>query len=299
MTLRIHRQIRSRALTFGLAAGLAAAGCGGDPGGAPAPSTPAVPPAVPQPSLAVSFIEGAARLAEGETAEIPVRWSGGSPGSALQIGVTAQNQTTTDDDYELLSASFEIPPSAASGTAVVSLRALEDEMFAEGDETLSLQLVAPSGAAVQVGGNLGISIEEAGVSPCAGIRIGAEPPSRQDRREGRPATLQPSETARTRFIVVSGPGSEAVALDWIGPYRDYDLASWNPSFRPRRVNSSTLFHVILENWSFDLEESTLRHEIQVEWLAELEVGLRFRSADGACAGEPVAACTGAGCELRP
>ena len=293
MTVRIQRLIRSRALTSGLAAGLAAAGCGGDPGGAPAPSTPAVP----QPSLAVSFVEGAARLAEGETAEIPVRWSGGSPGSALQIGVTAQNQTTTDDDYELLSASFEIPPSAASGTAVVSLRALEDELFAEGDETLSLQLVAPSGAAAQVGGNLDISIEEAGVSPCAGIRIGAEPPSRQDRREG--TTLQPSETARTRFIVVSGPGSEAVALDWIGPYRDYDLSSWNPSFRRRTVNSSTLFHVVLENWSFDLEESTLRHEIHVEWLAELEVGLRFRSADGACAGEPVAACTGGGCELRP
>jgi hypothetical protein len=293
MTVRIQRLIRSRALTSGLAAGLAAAGCG-DPSGAPAPSAPAVP----QPSLAVSFVEDAARLAEGETAEIPVRWSGGSPGRALRIGVTAQNQTTTDDDYELLSASFEIPQSAASGTAVVSLRALEDEMFAEGDETLSLQLVAPSGAAVQVGGNLGISIEEAGVSPCAGIRIGAEPPSRQDSWE-EGATLQPSETARTRFIVVSGPGSEAVALDWIGPYRDYDLSSWNPSFRRRTVNSSTLFHVILENWSFDMEESTLRHEIQVEWLAELEVGLRFRSADGACAGEPVAACTGGGCELRP
>ena len=293
MTVRIQRLIRSRALTFGLAAGLAAAGCGGDPGGAPALSTPAVS----QPSLAVSFVEGAARLAEGETAEIPVRWSVGPPGRTLQIGVTAQNQTATDDDYELLSATFEIPQSAASGTAVVSLRALEDEMFAEGDETLSLQLVAPSGTPVQVGGSLGVSIEETGVSPCAGIRIGAEPPSREDRWE-QGATLQPSETARTRFFVVSGPGSEAVSVDWVGPYRDYDLASWNPSFRRRRVNSSTLFHVILENWSFDMEAATLRHEIHLEWLSELEVGLQFRSADGACVGEPVAACTGAGCELR-
>lgn len=48
-----------------------------------------------------------------------------------------------------------------------------------------------------------------------------------------------------------------------------------------------------------MEESTLRHEINVVWLSELEIGRRFRSADGACAGEPVVACTGAGCELRP
>ena len=288
----MRRLIRSRGMTSGLMAGLAAAGCGA-PSDAPAPSTPAAP----QPSFTVSFVESAARLVEGETAEIPVRWSVGSPGRALQIGVTAQDQTTTADDYQLSSESFEIPQSAASGTAVVSLRALEDELFAEGDETLSLRLVVPSGAAVQLGGNLDISIEDAGVSPCAGIRIRAEPPWLRDYWE-EGSTLQPSETATTRFIVVSGTGSEAVSLDWIGPYRDYDLGSWNPPFRTRRVNPTNQFHAILEDWSFRLEEATLRHEIQVEWLSELELGLQFRSADGACVGKPVAACTGAGCELR-
>ncbi len=291
MTVRRRLPAGTRGRIVALVA-LAAASCG-DPGGAPAPSVPAAP----QPSLVVAFAEQAVRLAEGETAEIPVRWSGGPPGRALEIGVAAQNRTAGDDDYELVSASFEVPASVASGTAAISLRALEDARFAEGEETLSLQLVGPSGASVRADGALDVSIEEAGVSACAGIRIGAEPPVRRDQWE-EGATLQPSETARTRFVVVSGPGSEAVSLDWIGPYRDYDLGSWNPSFRQRRVNAGNLFHVILEDWSLDPEAASLRHEIQVEWLSELEIGLRFRSADGACAGEPVAACTGAGCELR-
>ena len=95
----------------------------------------------------------------------------------------------------------------------------------------------------------------------------------------------------TRFTLVSETGSEDIALDWFGPYRDYDLSSWNPSFRRRNVNSSALFHMVLANWLFHPEESALRHEFRLEWLSNLEVGLRFRSADGAC--------TGAGCELRP
>ena len=286
-----RRRSGSRALVLGLAAGLGA-GCG-DGGGAPTTGAPAPSSS----SLTVAFDDAMAALAEGETAEVPVRWSGGAAGRALTIGVVAEDGTATEEDYELLSEGFEIP-AAGSGTATVSLRALEDGLFAEGDETLSLRLVAPPGAGVAAGGSLEVAIRDAGVSPCAGIRIRAEPPSLQDLwGEGR--TEQPSETARTRFVLVSGAGSEGVALDWIGPYRDYDLRAWNPSFRRRNVNSSTLFHVVIENWSFHPEESALRHELRLEWLSELEVGLRFRSADGACAGEPVAACTGSGCELRP
>ena len=236
-------------------------------------------------------------MAEGQTAEIPVRWSGSS-GSALRIGVAVRGGSATGEDYELLTADFEIPKSAASGTAAVSLRALEDELFAEGDETLSLELSAPAGTSVQFGGDLAVSIEDAGVSPCTGIRVAAEPPLLRDRLERR-TTVQPSETATTVFTLVSGPGSEAVALDWIGPYRDYDLGSWNPSNRPRVVSPTNLFDVVVANWSFQPEESAIRHEFEVEWLSELEIGLRFRSADGACIGEPVAVCTGGGCELRP
>ena len=61
---------------------------------------------------------------------------------------------------------------------------------------------------------------------------------------------------------------------------------------------SLVFDLILEDWSFHPEESGLRHEFRLEWLSNLEVGLRFRPADGACTGEPVAACTGGGCELQ-
>ena len=293
MNTRLPWRLAGGSWYLAAAVGLAA-GCGEGTGGAPA--APAAP-STPQASITVSFAEEAARVVEGQTAEIPVRWSGSS-GSALRIGVAARNVSATGDDYELLTADFQIAPSAAGGTTTVSLRALEDEFFAEGDETLSLELSAPAGAAVRLDGGLEVAIEDAGVSPCDGIRIRAEPLSLQDRwRPG--STEQPSETARSRFIVVSGPGSEAVSLDWIGPYRDYDLASWNPSFRPRRVNPTNLFHAIVENWSFHAEGSAVQHEIHVEWLSELELGLQFRSADGACTGEPVAACAGGGCELRP
>ena len=291
MNKRLPWRLAGCSWCFAAALGLAAGGCGDRTGSAPAA------PSAPQASITVSFAEKAARVAEGQTAEIAVRWSG-STSNALRIGVAARNVSATDDDYELVTADFQIAPSAASGTAMVLLRALEDEFFAEGDETLSLELSAPAGAAVRLDGGLDVAIEDAGVSPCDGIRIRAEPPSLRD---GWPpgSTEQPSETARSRFTIVSGPGSEAVSLDWIGPYRDYDLASWNPSFRPRRVNPTNLFHAVVENWSFHAEGSAVQHEIHVEWLSELELGLQFRSADAACTGEPVAACAGGGCELRP
>lgn len=295
-----RRRLRNCTAVLAWAAAFAAAGCGGDGGGAPAPSAPptTTPPAPSPSGLTVSFVQATVTLVEGETAGIPVRWSGGSSATPLQIGVVAQNQTATDEDYELLSESIAIPQAAASGTARVSLRVLEDGLFAEGDETLSVQLVAPSGAPVQVGESLEVAIEDAGISPCAGVRVRAEPPSLRD-LWGPGATEQPSETATTRFVLVSGAGSGSVSVDWIGPYRDYDLYAGQFSFYRQRVSYSNLFDVIVADWSFDPEESGLRHEFHLEWLSNLEVGLRFRSADGACAGEPVAACTGAGCELRP
>lgn len=295
MSASVQRLLAGRFAHFGLAAALAAAGCGDGGGGAP--PTPAAPTA-PQPSITVTFVEDSARVAEGWTTEIQVKWSGGAPSSALRIGVTARNVSATDDDYDLLTSDFEISPSAISGTAAVSLRALEDELFAEGDEIVSLELSAPATAAVGLDGGLEVAIEDAGVSPCAGVRIAAEPPLLTDHWPPG-STEQPSETARSRFTIVSGPGSEAVSVDWIGPYRDYDLASWNPSFRPRRVNPTNLFHTILATWSFRPEESAMLHEFHVEWLSELELGLQFRSADTACIGEPVAVCSGGGCELRP
>ena len=65
------------------------------------------------------------------------------------------------------------------------------------------------------------------------------------------------------------------------------------------VQPTNLFDVVVAGWSFQPEESAFRHEFEVEWLSGLEVGLRFRSANGACIGEPVAVCTGARCKLRP
>ena len=38
--------------------------------------------------------------------------------------------------------------------------------------------------------------------------------------------------------------------------------------------------------------------MEIEWFESKTARLRFRSADGACEGEPTVACTSAGCELR-
>lgn len=286
----------ARIVTLIVAGGLGAAGCNESTGpGAPAAVAPA-----DSSRLTVAFVGNAATVTEGDTVEIPVRYSGGPTTRALPIEIVARNGTTSDADWSLDSESVLIPAASASGTAMVSLRGLEDDLWAEGNETLVLGLVAPPGSSAQVGSSINVSIADAGVSPCAGVRITAEPPELFNRWEGRGNlnVLESPETATIRMTIQSESGAPSVNLDWIGPYRDYYLSTWNPSFRARPVSPNNLLNAILWDWSFESEGSGVRHELRVEWLSEVELALRFRSDDGACRREPVAVCTGIGCALR-
>ena len=248
----------------------------------PVVATP--PPAVvsPPPAASLSFSESVARLTEGEAAEILVVLSGGDASGPLRIEVVAEPDTASDGDYELVTAVLEIPRSAASPTtATVAFRALEDTLFAEGDETLLLRLKPPADSNVEFVRPLPITILDAGVSPCNGVRVRVEPPT----------LTSPGGAVRTQLTLVSDLRAGTVAADWIGPYQDYQGQALG-----RRIQNQ--FNLVVEDWSVRVEGATSHQQITIWWNPEEEFGLRFRSSDGACSNEPVLACTGAACEMR-
>ena len=236
----------------------------------------------PPPPVKVSFVEESERVTEGETIEIKVAVSG-EAGEPLRILVAAEQDTVVDADYELLTSVLEIPPSGVSdATATITLRALEDDYFAEGDETLWLRLGTPQESDVEFGPRLALTIDDAGVSPCDGIRVRVDPPTEFPGGGG---------VVQTRLTLVSDIGAQTVAADWVGPYDDYRE-------QVSRGVSQNQFNLVVEDWSFRTEGVTSHQQITFKWNPEEEFGLRFRSRDGACAGGPVLACTGAGCEMR-
>ena len=258
------------------------------------PTAPPVSP--PTPPITVSFVEESKRVTEGETIEIQVAVSGHASES-VRIQVIAEQDTVVDADYELLTPVLEIPPSGVAGrTTTITFRALEDVYFAEGDETLWLRLGTPEESDVEFGPRLAVTIDDVGVSPCSGIQLRAEPPAITDvaRVRVRDGSSREIRSATTRFTVTSGSDAETVALYWIGPYRDFDLF-FSPVFNAGRTAP---LHVALLNWGLQMDGLTLRHEMDVEWLADETIGLRFRSASKVCIGEPIASCIGSGCELQ-
>lgn len=121
-------------------------------------------------------------------------------------------------------------------------------------------------------------------SPCMGtVVLVATPP----RSVGTAALV----TLEMEFTA----GSETVAFDWIGPYaggRDF-----------RGNLSVERFLLWLTDWTTNVAPGSVRHAMTLAWpagsLPGLETGIRFRSEDGACSGEPSVVCTETGCELRP
>ena len=134
-------------------------------------------------------------------------------------------------------------------------------------------------------------IDDAGVSPCAGIRVSGEPVSSDVFRDyGR--SPERSGAVNVRLMFESDSRARAVAMDWIAPYDDYRFVD------PERRAPDAEFNVVVEEWSYSIEGSTARQTMTVVWNPEEQLGLRFRSRDGTCTGEPTLVCTGAGCEFR-
>ncbi|MXX23419.1 MAG: hypothetical protein F4Z93_10185 [Rhodospirillales bacterium] len=285
---------------------LLAAGCGDGGGGTPAAPGPAVPtpapqPAptpTPQPSANVSFRETATQVREGASADVGIRYRTQDLSAPVALQIVVAGGNASEDDYELSVESLEIPAgSGTSGELEISVRTVEDDSFAEGAETLILSVKPPTGSRVEADGSFELVIEEAGVVPCAGVHVSGQPPVAYDRLTSLPELK--TETATIRLILETDAAAAGVVFDWVGPYKDYHrFATWNPSFRVRNVDPVTQLDQNLVHWSFEPTAQGVRHTLEFEWLAHLDAGLRFRSDDEGCAGEPEAVCTGAGCELR-
>ena len=217
----------------------------------------------------------------------------------ITLQIVASGGDASEDDYVLSAESLEIPAGAGtSGDLALSVQTVEDASFAEGDETLILDVQPPAGSSVQVGGSFELVIAEAGVRPCPGILVSGRPAELNDRWDSLPALE--TETATIRLTVEADSAAAGVVFDWVGPYKDYHRApAWNPSFRVRNVDPVTQLDQNFVHWSFEPTLDGVRHTFEFEWLAHLEAGFRFRSGEGGCVGEPEAVCTGAGCELRP
>lgn len=265
--------------------------CGGGEGTGPtAPAAP--PPAAPPPAVTVEFADSALRITEGETRAIVVQYRVRELTAPLAVQLAPGESAVGAADYKLTGAPFEIPAGASTeGKAEVTLAALLDEDFAEGDEGLSLRLVVPAGASASLGAPLAVTVAEAGVQPCAGLTVRAEPPAAAPDAAG-PGRL-------TTAFAVEWAGSDAV-FEWLGPYGSPEAG--NPHHPYYREDFAwplyPEFNVTV--WRVETSPSQdVRHEIRVDWANDGIAGMRFRSAAGRCGGEPAAVCGADGCELRP
>ena len=239
-----------------------------------------MPAPPPTPALTASFVEDTLRVTEGETAEITIRYSVAAQDSSVRVTVSPLEETATADDYDFPEAGFAIPPgSGTTGTAVLSLAALPDRLFAEGEETLILRLEGPNGVTAQFDqGSARVRINDAAVNPCRGVTIVGEPPQVDTRFS--PSELEEKTVAATVLTLEFLASSEGVTLDWTSPY-----SGTLPTPGGELVG---LWRAMVTDWAFELEGAEVRHDMGIAWFAELEIGLAFHSNDGACLGDPVA-----------
>ena len=261
---------------------LAGAACGGG-GTAPTVTTPE-PPAV-----VVTFASDAVNLKEGETVEITVRYRINNLSSPLSLAISPLGQGAAPEDYELSATTFDIPAGqGVTGTAAISLTALEDNQIAEGEEVVALRLIPPGGIRAELDHNLKVMIGDVGASPCGGVRVMATP-------------IEPIETSRnyrrTTLELTQGTEAGGVWFDWEGPYLHGEYCD-DDECRMAWENRFPILEVNLVEWRMESSLRGTEDILQIEWNDSNTLRFGFRSSDGACAGEPTVACTPAGCELR-
>ena len=257
--------------------------CGGD---GTAPSIPAPEP----PALVVTFASDTVRVAEGQTVEIEARYRINTLSAPLSLAVSPLNQGAAPEDYELSATAFDIPAGqGVTGTATISLTALDDNEIAEGDEALALRLLPPGGIRAQLDQHLDVTIADAGASPCPGVRVVATP-------------VEPVETAQsyraTTIEFTQTTGGEEVWLGWEGPYL-HDENCDDDECRTWWEDNSPFLEVNLVEWELESSASGTKDIFQIEWFGSKTLRFGFRSPGGACEGNPTAACTATGCVLDP
>ena len=269
---------------LGALGALLGAACGGD-GGGTAPSV--VAPAVPE--VTVSFARNAVTVGEGETADIEVRYRISSLASPVSLMVSPLDQGAAPEDYELSATTLEIPAGqGVSGTAALAFTALSDGRISEGEEVVALRLVPPGGVRAQLGSDLAVTIADGPGVPCPGVAVQASPVAPLD---SLPQWLT------TTLALHREPGAGRVQFDWEGPYI-HDEYCDDDACREWWETRSPHFEVNVVEWRVASSSGGTDHSMDIEWFESKTARLRFRSADGACKGEPTVACTSAGCELR-
>ena len=269
---------------LGALGALIGAACGSD-GGGTAPSV--VAPALPD--VTVSFTRNAVTVGEGETADIEVRYRINSLASPLSLMLSPLDQGAAPEDYELSATSFQIPAGAeGSGTAALAFTALPDGRISEGEEVVALRLVPPGGVRAQLGSDLAVTIADGPGVPCPGVEVQASPVASLD---SAPQWLT------TTLALHREANSGRVQFDWEGPYI-HDEHCDDDACREWWETRSPYFEVNVVEWRVESSSSGTGHSMDIEWFESKTARLRFRSANGACEGEPTVACTSAGCELR-
>ncbi|MYE10907.1 MAG: hypothetical protein F4X99_04430 [Gammaproteobacteria bacterium] len=126
--------------------------------------------------------------------------------------------------------------------------------------------------------------------PCAGTVVHGQAPRIEER----------FDVARTRLFLDFASGSENVVFDWFAPY---DGQVEQMDFVHKTMGRTSAFQAAILAWTTERTAGAIRHTIEFAWPAGTsggaEAGVRFRSDNGACAGEPMLVCTGFGCELIP
>ncbi|MYE13940.1 MAG: hypothetical protein F4X99_20250 [Gammaproteobacteria bacterium] len=261
---------------------LAVAACGRDA------SAPTAAPPQP-PAVVVTFASDSVRIEEGETAEIAVRYRINTLSTPLSLTVSPLGLGAAPEDYELSGNTFDIPAGqGVTGTAAITLTALVDNQIAEGEEAVGLRLQPPGGVRAQLGPNLEVTIADRGASPCAGVQVVA-------------TRIESLETARhyrrTTLELTQGTEAEAVWFDWGGPFLFDQYCDDDDCRTAWEENRFPILEVNLVEWRMESSPSGTSDVLDIEWHDSNTLRFGFRSADGACEGEPTVACAAAGCEL--
>ena len=251
----------------------------------------------------VAFADDSVRVAEGETRVVGVEYRVRNLAAPLAIQVSVLEDGAEAADYEVSDLGFEIPAgSGLEGTIEFTVRAVTDDLFAEGEEGLSLRLAAPEEGGAEVGAALPVRIADASVAACVGVTLTATPPAQPPEVTGW--TEEP--VVWTDLALDVSTGAADAALEWLGPYERRPLAPHNLShpyymeIRERGLDiepypSHQVF--LVTDWRMQPYSGGVRQRMRVEWQRGDELALRFRSPSGACAVEPIARCRDDGCEL--
>lgn len=253
-----------------------------------------LPVAIQEGGALVSFVEEEVAVEEGTTVDISIRYEVRNLTAPVGLSVSPLLMTLAENDLLLEDAAFEIPAGRGLvGNALLRLTPTADDLFAEADETGSLRFARPEPAMVGVhlGTDLDFVVREAGVSPCPGVRLRAQPPAPS---EGVPNRLGVERSHLFSAVTVKlDESARGVSLVLRAPYHWWDEAM--EFFQP-------LAAVRIAEWRRETVGDAVLHEFDIEWPDEgwfEEPEFEFGLVGGPCSGDSTAVCRASECELTP